>query len=466
MEEKVHQEPADLIATIPWGAHCCHFYKTQKDLLEMLVPYMRAGLLNNEFCIWVTSKRLDVKDAARALKRVLPRLDSYIGRGQIEIVPYTRWYLADGAFETSRVLNGWIKKCDEALARGYDGLRLTGDTLWLKKPTWRDFADYEAALDRTTSKARIKAICTYALEKCQAAEVIDVVKNHGYTLIKRGDWELIENAQRKRAEEEALEKAMAELEKLVQARTAELQDANRKLLLEIAERKRVEEQLRVSQEQLRALAAYLQSVREEERTRIARELHDEVGQALTGIKLSLERSTGQQSDAVRADLSQALALTNELIGRVRDLSLDLRPAMLDDLGLLAALSWHFDRYTKQTSIEVDFKRHGLEGRRFEPEIETAAYRIMQEGLTNVARHAGIDKVSVGIWADENMLCIRIEDLGRGFGPDSLTASTTAGLSGMRERAFMLGGRLIIECASGTGTLLIAELPLRNSTSEQ
>jgi len=207
-------------------------------------------------------------------------------------------------------------------------------------------------------------------------------------------------------------------------------------------------------------------VREEERTRIARELHDEVGQALTGIKLSLERSTGQQSDAVRADLSQALALTNELIGRVRDLSLDLRPAMLDDLGLLAALSWHFDRYTKQTSIEVDFKRHGLEGRRFEPEIETAAYRIMQEGLTNVARHAGIDKVSVGIWADENMLSIRIEDLGRGFGPDSLTASTTAGLSGMRERAFMLGGRLTIERASGTGTLLIAELPLRNSTSEQ
>jgi len=143
-------------------------------------------------------------------------------------------------------------------------------------------------------------------------------------------------------------------------------------------------------------AAYLQTVREEERTRIARELHDEVGQALTGIKLSLERSTGQQ---VRADLSQALALTNELIGRVRDLSLDVRSAMLDDLGLLAALSWHFDRYTKQTNIEVDFKHRGLEGRRFEPEIETAAYRIMQERLTNVARHAGINKVSIGIWAD-------------------------------------------------------------------
>jgi signal transduction histidine kinase len=263
------------------------------------------------------------------------------------------------------------------LARGYDGLRLTGDTLWLEKTTWRDFTDYEAALDRTTSQARIKAICTYSLDKCQAAEIIDVVKNHGYTLIKRGEWELIENAQRKRAEEKALEKAMAELEKMVQARTAELQDANQKLLMEIAERKRVEEQLRASREQLRALAAYLQSVREEERSRIARELHDEVGQGLTGIKLSLERSTGQPSDAVRANLSPALASTNELIGRVRDLSLDLRPAMLDDIGLLAALTWHFDRYNNQARITVDFKHTGLVKRRFEPKIETAAYRIVK-----------------------------------------------------------------------------------------
>ena len=259
---------------------------------------------------------------------------------------------------------------------------------------------------------------------------------------------------------------MAELEKMVQARTAELQDANQKLLLEIAERKRLEEQLRTSREQLRALAAYLQSVREEERTRIARELHDEIGQALTGIKLSLEKSTREHAGSINLGIIQALEVVNELIGRVRDLSLDLRPAMLDDLGLLAALTWHVNRYTKQTNIEVDFKHIGLVGRRFEPEIETATYRIIQEGLTNVARHAGIDQVSVGVWADANMLCVRIEDLGCGFDPDSLTASTTGRLSGMRERAFMLGGRLNIECASGTGTLLIAELPLKNSTSEQ
>jgi MEDS: MEthanogen/methylotroph, DcmR Sensory domain len=117
MEEKVHQEPADLIANIPWGTHCCHFYKTQKDLLELLVPYMKAGLLNNEFCMWVTSKHLGVKDAARRLKRVLPSLDSYLERGQIEIIPYTEWYYGEKDFGSGKVLSGWIDKCNQAWRR-------------------------------------------------------------------------------------------------------------------------------------------------------------------------------------------------------------------------------------------------------------------------------------------------------------------------------------------------------------
>jgi signal transduction histidine kinase len=210
--------------------------------------------------------------------------------------------------------------------------------------------------------------------------------------------------------------------------------------------------------QLRNLAAYLQSVREEERKRIARELHDEIGQALTGIKLVLERSIREQSGSVQASLIQVLAVANELIGRVRNLSLELRPAMLDDLGLLAALRWHFERYTGQLNIKVDFNHAGLQGHRFAPEIETAAYRIVQEALTNVARHAGADRVEVGVTVDKSVLHIRIQDVGEGFDPDSLSAGSTGGLYGMRERAFMLGGHLKVESAPGAGTILIADLP--------
>jgi signal transduction histidine kinase len=238
-----------------------------------------------------------------------------------------------------------------------------------------------------------------------------------------------------------------------------LETANRWLRSEIAERARAEEELRTSREQLRALAAYLQSVREEEKTKIARELHDEIGQALTGIKLSLEMSAREQSGSSKTELAEALATANDLIARVRNLSLELRPAMLDDLGLLAALRWHFERYSTQLNIKVDFKQSGLEGRRFRPEIETAAYRIVQEALTNVARHAGVDRVEVVVSADESALRIRIKDTGAGFDPDALALGATGGLSGMRERATMTGGRLTLESAAGAGTLVTAELSL-------
>jgi two-component system sensor histidine kinase UhpB len=234
-------------------------------------------------------------------------------------------------------------------------------------------------------------------------------------------------------------------------------------MIDITERKRAEEQLRKSRQQLRALAAYLESVREQERTRIARELHDEIGQALTGIKLSLERAMREPSNLAE-DGVLALDLTNELIGKVRDLSLDLRPAMLDHIGLVAALTWQFGRYLNQANIAVQFRHGGLEGRRFAPEIETAAYRIVQEALTNVARHARTNEVEVTIEADEALLRIEISDLGAGFDVDSLSAGATGGLFGMRERAIMLGGRLDIKSAPGTGTVLVAELPLQQVAS--
>jgi PAS domain S-box-containing protein len=215
---------------------------------------------------------------------------------------------------------------------------------------------------------------------------------------------------------------------------------------------------RRAEEKLREYARRLLEVQEQERRHLARELHDEVGQVLTGLKLTLEAGTHRPAAELPDSLRAALALVQELTARVRDLSLRLRPTMLDDLGLLPALLWLFERYTAQTKVRVDFEHRGLE-RRFPPEVETAAYRIVQEALTNVARHARVEGGSVRLWLDQDLLHVQVEDRGAGFDPVSARGIST-GLSGMQERAVLLGGAFRVESVPGDGTRVTAELPVR------
>jgi signal transduction histidine kinase len=155
------------------------------------------------------------------------------------------------------------------------------------------------------------------------------------------------------------------------------------------------------------------------------------------------------------------------MARARKLSLDLRPGMLDDLGLLPALLWHIEHYTAQTHVRVIFKHSGLEGMRFAPEVETAAYRVVQEALTNAARHARVSEAAVRVWADGHTLAIQVEDRGAGFDPETvLAASGTSGLAGMRERAMLLGGQLTVESRPGAGTRLTAEWGIVDTTASR
>ena len=192
----------EAIGDAPWGTHFCQFYGSKEDLADILVPYFVAGLTHDEFCMWVTSPPLGERDAWAALGRALPDLDSYRERGRIEILPHTDWYLLGGSFDKDRVLEGWVKKLEGALSRGCTGLRLSGNTFWLEKPDWRDFTDYEAAVDSVLGRYRMLALCTYSLDRCSAAEVADVIRNHQFALLKReGAWERIESFERKRLTE-------------------------------------------------------------------------------------------------------------------------------------------------------------------------------------------------------------------------------------------------------------------------
>jgi PAS domain S-box-containing protein len=212
--------------------------------------------------------------------------------------------------------------------------------------------------------------------------------------------------------------------------------------------------------QIQSLSRRLVMVQEQERTLLAHELHDQIGQMLTGLKLTLEMSQRVPPEAAGAKLNAARELASDLIARVRGMSLDLRPSMLDDFGLLPALSWHCKRYTAQTGVRVAFEHQDLEGRRFPSLVETAAYRSVQEALTNVARHAGVAEAQVRLWLADDLLLVRIADRGAGFDPEAVRrAGGTSGLAGMRERARLLGGRLEVVSSPGRGTTVTAEFPV-------
>jgi signal transduction histidine kinase len=227
----------------------------------------------------------------------------------------------------------------------------------------------------------------------------------------------------------------------------------------------VEKALRAARDQERRLRERLEAhsraaveAQEGERRRIARELHDEIGQTLTGLRLALE-SHDRLPAGARADrLRHARTLADELLRRVQDLSLDLRPAMLDDLGLRPALLWLVERYTAQTGVKVSLDFRGPE-KRLPPEVETAAYRIVQEALTNVARHAGVDLASVTCALTEESLRIEVSDDGSGFSVDGLMPGQSSGLAGMEERTRATGGQFRLRSEPGRGTSLLAALPL-------
>jgi PAS domain S-box-containing protein len=261
----------------------------------------------------------------------------------------------------------------------------------------------------------------------------------------------------RKSNEDALRQARDELEQRVFERTAELVAANESLIEQIAERNRTEAELQ-------RLSHRLVEVQEQERRAIARELHDEIGQILTGLKMTLEFTRRLPAEAASDGFDRVYRQVNDLLAYVRNLSLDLRPAMLDDLGLLPAIFWHIDRYTSQTQVKVNFKHSGIDGR-YAPEIETAIYRIAQEALTNVARHSQVKDVTLLLWANPKTINVQIEDQGVGFNPESVMASGHSnGLTGMRERAALLGGRLTIESAPGSGMCVTAELPLVKSST--
>jgi PAS domain S-box-containing protein len=716
MSNELRKTGISIVGDMPWGTHFCCFYETPQDLLALLGPYFATGLELGEFCVWVISDPLTEEDALRALRHAAPHLDRYLAEGSIEIISLNEWYLKGGVFDLHRVIASWNEKLDLALARGYTGMRVSGNTAWVQKKDWRDFRQYEKEVDVSIANQRMIVLCTYPLTASRAAEFLDVVRLHQVAVTRRsGNWEIVETPELKQAKQE-IKRLNEELEQRVAERTRELRATNEELRKEITERTLAEAALRASQQQyeslvqsidgivwevdartfgftfiskqaerilgypleqwfnepnfwanhlhpgdrdwsvafcmdaaerrvdhqfeyrmiaadgrvvwlrdivtvhvmedqcvrlrgimveitarkraeallhakeqefraivenapdqiirydrefhrtyanpavakayglpaealigkpigsviqdaeldvkedelaqirqriaavfatgtsyedeiswstptgrkyynirlfperdlngavvnvlgiarditarkhteaerarlfaqLQLLSRQLLQAQEAERRTIARELHDEIGQRLTGLGLLLSNQRPSPDQLIEAQ-----AVVRDLIARLRNLSLDLRPTILDDLGLLPALVWLFERYMAQTNVSVQFEHLLQEELRFEMDVETSAYRIVQEALTNVARHAGVHGVTVRLWTDTDTLWMVVADQGRGFDPQTVDPRASSGLAGMHERVALLGGSLTIESTVGAGTRLTATLPLHS-----
>jgi signal transduction histidine kinase len=220
------------------------------------------------------------------------------------------------------------------------------------------------------------------------------------------------------------------------------------------------EGLRASEEKLRALAAREQSVREEERARIAREIHDHLGQALTGLKMDLTwlktRLPGQKSVAEK--VASMFKLIDDTIRSVREIATLLRPEVLDQMGLAAAVAWQARDFQMRTGIRCKLSLPP-DPVAAGPELSTAAFRIFQELLTNVARHAQATRVEVAMRAETGRLVLEVQDNGRGISQAELGGSKSLGLLGMRERAMAFGGSVEFAGAGGKGTRVTVVLPL-------
>jgi PAS domain S-box-containing protein len=234
------------------------------------------------------------------------------------------------------------------------------------------------------------------------------------------------------------------------------------------ERRQSEEELKSSRQLLRSLAAYLQTMREKERSAIAREMHDVVGQALVGIKMDLawvRKHLSQGSDAtVSAETEKRLEAANglleEAIASVKTISTELRPGVLDKFGLAAAVEWQCQEFQRRTGIKskCSFPSQQLQ---LSPERSTAVFRILQEALTNIAQHSHAHYVSIELRVDDQELTLTVHDDGDGISEEELQDPRSLGLLGMRERSESLGGSLTIGAKPEGGTILVARVPLQN-----
>jgi signal transduction histidine kinase len=427
------------IAQIGPADHVCTLYHQRDEEVAIAVSYIRAGLDRGELCVCV------VDDGGKSILDALASegvdIDAEMRMGRLEIFEKP---IAQG-LQTRDMLAKIEQYASASRTAGYAGFRIVGEMTWTLDGDIKALAEFEARLNlnRVWQRHACAGLCQFDVRRFTPETLREMIIVHPLVVIGERicrnpyyvppeqylspDWPRHET-----------DWMITNLEQLQQS----------------------QDSLRASQERYRSLTRRLLEQQEHERGTLARELHDQLGQSLVAVSMNLEAIKGEVSPAARARVPDSLRIIETMIDQVQTLAFELRPALLDDVGLVEALRNLVTRHGERTGVPARFTARPA-GARAPVEIETACFRIVQEALSNMARHAHARHVDVALTAQDGALEVTVKDDGVGF--DVERRRTGLGLVGMAERAELVGGHLDIESAPGAGTTVRARFPLPQAT---
>jgi signal transduction histidine kinase len=437
--------------------HQSLIYESAEDRFAVAIPFIRIGLDRGEKCIYIADDGMEA-EVRYAMRAQGIDVERAIATKSLVLAAKEDAFLKYGAFDANRMPTFWADATAEAMRQGFSALRATGETEWLlSNPPGRErWMEYESQLTHVLADLNCFALCQYNRRVLPPEFVLNVIRTHP-TVIYRGV--VCRNLYHVPPDEFlAADQTAREVERL---------------LTTIRERAEIEYTLRQQRNELRALANRLMHAQDDERRRIAAMLHETTAQDLAALKMLLgrfDRAGDRLNDGERQALTESISLAEQSMTQIRTVSYLLHPPFLDEAGLVSALRWYAAGFAERSGIKVDLDLpEALE--RLPLDTETALFRVVQESLTNIHRHAGSQTARIRLRHDGEMLVLEIADRGHGIPRASLRHITSGGgmgvgIAGMIERIKQLGGRLEVTSSDtgSTGTTLRAWLPLARVTS--
>jgi len=423
------------------GEHLCCLYASEEEHRALLSPFIRQGLERYEKVVYMVDDHT-AEQILSYLDADGVGVDPYLNRRQLTVLSSDESYLLGGVFDPERMVARLRSETERAVEEGYKALRVAVEMSWALKglPGSERIIEYEAKLYTFYPGSRCLAICQYDRRKFYAGVLLEVLATHPLAVI---GTEVYENFYYMPPQDFFGSNPVA----------AKLNS----WLNHLKERKR-------SETQIRTLTRKLMKTQEDERRMISRELHDRVGQDLSGIKLALETLFDQQpaaSPEIKEKVMQLSRLLDRTILTVRDLSYDLRPPGLDEMGIVQALSIFCDDFSDKTRIRTDLQSAGIEKLKLNFNTRINLYRMIQEGLNNIHKHADATRAAVKLTAAYPHIFLRIEDNGRGFDVEKrareIDSEKRMGLRSLQERTDLLGGVMIVTSKTGQGTKILIKL---------